>query len=422
VSASHSVQLDPNEQRTLGALSGRIMKTGWAMAIVGLLASLLLCAAGDYAPKRVLYAYLTNFAFYISIPIAALLFVMVHQLCKTGTVTTYRRVGEIFAAMLPHLAVFVLPILAAVGIIYKWAYIEGDYLVDKKAPWLLIETWLPRMVLYLAVLSGMALWFYRKSLKQDETGDPKLSRKMTGAAAPLILVYGFVVSLFAFDMIMSLDPHWYSTIFGVYYFAGGFMAFHSIMAIFIIRLQDRGYLTRSVNDEHFHDIGKMMFAFVVFWAYIAYSQYMLIWYANIPETTVWFIRRGASTNPEHHEIANPFMWLTLILLIGHFFIPFFGLMSRWIKRSTTKLYPWAVWLVVMHWLDMIWLIRPELRMKDNSVATLPLNSVDFLALIACFIGLGGVFLAAFGKVAGEKRSLVAEKDPRLPEALAFENF
>jgi len=396
------------------------VKTGAILAVIGLGVSVLLAlVGGEYAPKRVLYAYLANFAFFISIPIGALLFVMVHQLCKTGTITSYRRIGEIFAAMLPHVGFFVLPILLAVTIIYKWAYIEGDPIVDAKKPWLLVETWLPRMILYLLILSGLATWFWKTSLKQDEAGDPMLTRKMTGIAAPSILIYGIVVTLFSFDLLKSLDPHWFSTIFGVYYFAGAFMAFHSIMAIFIIRLQDRGYLTRSVNDEHFHDIGKMMFAFVVFWAYIAYSQYMLIWYANVPEETVWFIRRGASTNPDHY---NPFTWLTLVLLVGHFVIPFFGLMSRWIKRDTKKLYPWAVWLVVMHWLDMIWLVRPELRMKENPVATLPLNGIDFIAMIACLIGLGGVFLAAFGKVAGEKRSLVAEKDPRLGEALAFENF
>ena len=420
MSDSHRVHLDPNEPRTLGAMSGRLIRTGAVLAVIGLGLSVVLSfVGGAEAHRRVFFAYLVNFAFFMSIPIGALLFVMVHQLCKTGTVTTYRRLGEILAATMPHLGVFVIPILLGVGTIYLWAYEPNDPLIMKKAPWLLVGSWVPRMILYLVVLSALATWFWRTSLKQDQTGDPMLSRRMTGAAAPGIIVYAVTVTLFAFDLIMSLAPHWFSTIFGVYYFAGAFMAFHAMLAMIVIRLQDRGVLNRSINAEHLQDIGKMMFAFVVFWAYIAYSQYMLIWYGNIPEETVWFIRRGASTDPAH---VNPFTWLTLVLLIGHFFIPFLGMMSRWIKRDSRKLYPWAVWLIVLHWLDMIWLIRPELRMTENVEATLPLNWLDFAALILCLIGLGGVFLAAFGRVAGAERSLVAEHDPRLGEALAFENF
>ena len=169
----------------------------------------------------------------------------------------------------------------------------------------------------------------------------------------------------------------------------------------------------------FHDIGKMMFAFVVFWAHIGFSQYMLIWYAAIPEETVWYMRHGAGFG-DGVVAGSPFPVLLLVLLLGHFVIPFVGLLSREVKRRPARLARWAVWLLVMHWLDMIWLVRPELRLADG-VTTLAVNWVDMLALIAGLLALGGVFLAALAKV-GSNVSLVAQNDPRLVEAMVFENF
>lgn len=415
-----SAILDSEPQRTLGAIGPRLFKLGAAAALIGLAAAgALAMFGGDHALERVLYAYVTNFAYVVSIAFGALLFVMVHFVAKTGTITTYRRIGELFAATLPMLGVLALPVLFGMEQIYHaWVHpAAGDEIVAAKLSFLNPVFFGARMVGYFLVLGLLALSFLRCSSKQDETADPAITLKLQGRATWGILLFAVGVTFFAVDLIKSLDPHWFSTIFGVYYFAGGFMAFHSLMALTVIRFQKRGLLTNSINKEHFHDIGKMMFAFVVFWTYIAFSQYMLIWYGNIPEETVWYIRRGATTDPAH---ANGWSYVSIALLVGHFFIPFLGMVSRYIKRDTSKLAFWAVWLLAIHYLDMIWLVRPEL--KDHTThATIAVNWVDIASLAACLLVVGGVAVATFAKLA-EKRNLVAINDPRLPEGLAFENI
>jgi hypothetical protein len=388
------------------------------LGIAGLVVmALLALVGGDFAFRRVMFAYLANFAFVLSIGLGALLFVMIHHLCRTGAVVNYRRLGEIVAGALPLIALLAIPILLAAPQLYRWSWVATDPLINEKKPWLELSTWLPRMAIYLVVFALLGWYFFNRSRQQDETGRPKLTAEMQAVAAPGVLVYAIAITFLAFDMLMSLDAHWFSTIFGVYYFAGAFMAFHALLAVMIHRFQDRGFIRRVINAEHYHDIGKMMFAFVVFWAYIAFSQYMLIWYAALPEETVWYIRHGAGLA---NGQPNPFSVLLLVLLVGHFVIPFFGLISRTPKRNIRTLAKWGVFLIAMHWLDMIWLVRPELRSADG-LTTIAVNWVDVVALLAGLVGLGGLTVAAVMRQAREA-SLVAEQDPRLDEALAFENF
>jgi hypothetical protein len=168
-----------------------------------------------------------------------------------------------------------------------------------------------------------------------------------------------------------------------------------------VGLQRAGLLRRAVTTEHYHDLGKMLFAFVVFWAYIAFSQYMLIWYANLPEETGWFLKRQ----------SGDWLAVSIALLVGHFIIPFLVLISRFLKRRPALLVIPAAWMVLMHWLDLYWLAMPELSREGA-----PFGVMDVL----CFVGLGGLFL--MGLVLWLRRhSLVPEKDPRLGESLAFEN-
>lgn len=411
-------ELDPPELRRLGGVADAVGRRGLVLGVAGLVAMVLLALiGGDFAVRRVLFAYLVNFAFVLSIALGALLFVMVHHLCRTGSVVNYRRLGEIVAGALPLIALLAIPILFAAPQLYRWSWVAADPIIAEKKPWLDLSTWLPRIAIYLVIFALLGWYFFNRSKRQDETGRPKLTAEMQAVAAPGVLVYALAITFLAFDMLMSLDAHWFSTIFGVYYFAGAFMAFHALLAVMIHRLQGHGFIRRAINAEHYHDIGKMMFAFVVFWTYIAFSQYMLIWYAALPEETVWYIRHGAGLGAGQ---VNPFTALVVVLLVGHFVIPFVGLMSRTPKRNIRSLAKWGVFLLAMHWLDMVWLVRPELRSADG-LTTIAVNWVDALALIAGLVGLGGLTLAAVMRQAAGA-SLVAEQDPRLEEALAFENF
>lgn len=419
------VQLDPAEPRRLPGLSGKWSGPATGVGIAALVIALVIgWIGGETVMQQVMFGYLVNFIFFLSIPVGALLFVMVHMLCKTGAVVTYRRIGEFIAATFPMLAVLAVPVVIAAwsGVLYEsWVSPPpGDAIVAAKDPYLNLPFWTVRIALYFAVYILLAKFFLGKSLQQDATGAPRLTLNMQAAAGPGIIVYAFVTTFLATDLIKSLDAHWFSTIYGVYFFAGAFLAFHCVLALLLMRLQRQGVLNRSVTSDHYHDIGKMIFAFVVFWAYIAYSQYMLIWYGNIFEETGWYIRHGGSTAPEHW---NLFSVVLVALLFGHFIIPFLGLVSRWIKRDLGKLRFWATWLLVFHWLDMFWLIRPELTDHSSHVAyhpSLPVGLMDIVALALCFVGIGGLCVAALARRMSDK-PLLAEGDPRLQEGLAFHN-
>jgi hypothetical protein len=244
---------------------------------------------------------------------------------------------------------------------------------------------------------------------------------MQTLAAPALVLFGLTLTFAAFDLIMSVDPEWDSTIFGVCYFAGCVLCIFSFIILTVLLLQWRGFMRQSVTVEHFHDLGKWLFGFVFFWGYVNFSQYMLQWYASMPEETHWFYVRGATTGTETirmlaaegHWMPPATGWsaLIIILLFGHFLIPFAGLLSRHVKRNPWALGFWAVWILAFQWLYLLWLIMPSLDGKFH------------LSLIeaSLFLGIGGVFVAVVLRKAAHD-SLRPVHDPRLADSLAFENI
>jgi hypothetical protein len=194
---------------------------------------------------------------------------------------------------------------------------------------------------------------------------------------------------------------WFSTIYGVYYFAGSVVVTMATMPVLFAWLQRRGRLRGVVTVEHYHDMGKLLFGFVVFWAYIGFSQYMLYWYGSIPEETQWYLKRQ----------TGDWTWLSLGILFGHFIIPFLMLISRYPKRRPRLLVIPCLWLIVMHWLDLYWLVGPEFNKEGMN-----LGLVDLFT----FLGMGGLFFIFVG-LRLRKRAVAPIGDPRLAESLAFEN-
>ena len=311
---------------------------------------------------------------------------------------------------------------------------EGG-LTDGKKAYLNRPFFLLRCAIYFGVWIALAYFFWKNSVEQDRTGDPSLTRKMEIAAPLCILVYALTLTFAAFDIIMGVDPHFFSTIFGGYVFAGGMVGFFAASILIYQFLRMNGMLRESVNVEHYHDLGKWLFVWIFFWGYVAFSQFLLIWYANIPETTYWFGVRGASTVAANHsfapwpasnltgaelEAANllpaPLGWWTIVsmtLLFGHLLIPFAGLLSRHVKRNLTFLGFWAGWMLTMHYVDMYWLIAPENMVGGWRVLPLP-----EIACLLVVVGLAGAYFV---------RTLTAAKlrpvgDPRTVESLAFHNM
>ena len=281
-----------------------------------------------------------------------------------------------------------------------------DDFTHKKVAYLNIPFFAARWIFLLALWAFFGWWFWSNSVKQDANGDPSLTQRMERPSGIIALVFGLTITFGSWDLLMTLNPHWYSTIFGIYYFAGAVVGSLSLIILSLLTLQKLGFLRSVITVEHYHDLGKLLFGFTFFWGYIAFSQYMLIWYANMPETTGWFVLRGASqTHP------NGWSVVALTLLFGHFIIPFIMLLSRVGKRNVKVLGFWAGWMLVMHFVDMWWLVMPEL----GPALTIPVAEIGLtVALTSLFIA-GAVYV-------GAKHDIIPTRDPRLGESLNFHNF
>ena len=259
-----------------------------------------------------------------------------------------------------------------------------------------------RAALYFGIWSFIALLYYRGSRGQDVTGDPGVSARLRRLAGPAIIVLALTQTFASIDWIMSLTPHWYSTMFGVYFFAGSFVGFIALLSVVAVAMRRAGLLDTVISAEHLHDIGKFLFAFTAFWAYIAFSQFFLMWYANLPEETIWYKAR----------LEGSWMTVSLFLMAGHFVAPFFYLMGR--DRQAEGMRPWpsgGAWLLAMHFLDLYWQVMPTLHPEGLRPSVL-----DVAALVA----VGGCFVAAASWLM-RRQALVPLRDPRLAESLAFEN-
>ena len=392
------------EPRHLEARRTRWMGIAAVVAVVFIAASLALAMATPDGVHYLLETYLVSYALFLSLSLGALFFVMLQHVTRAGWSVVVRRIAEAMATNVWLMAVLAIPIVLGMEHLYHWAHpgaADHDPLIAAKVGFLNPGFFIARLVVYFAIWSVLAWFFYRTSTAQDASGDPALSRRMEVLSAPGIVLFALSLNFAAFDLLMSLDPHWFSTIYGVYYFAASVLLFFAVMPKILLGLQSRGLLERAVTVEHYHDVGKFMFAFTVFWAYIAFSQYMLIWYGNIPEETQWYLKRQ----------TGDWTWVSLALLFGHFVLPFLLLISRHVKRRPLLLAVIGVFVAIMSWVDMYWLVIPEF---SPGVARFGL--LDVLV----YVGLAGLYSTVLIWRLG-RTSLVPEKDPRLVESLAFEN-
>jgi len=378
----------------------RLPLVGVGLAVIGLAVA---AGAGRQDPTRFLAAWLVAFVFFLTLALGCLYFVLMHTAAQGGWGVAVRRLAEDAAGTIPLFALVFLPVALGLQSLYPWAHPDAaaDALLRWKRPYLNEGFFYARAALYFVVWSGIALWFGRLSARQDETADPALSARLRRWSGPLLIPLGLAHTFAAFDWLMSLDPGWYSTIYGVYSFSGGLVAAMAFLAIVTALMKRSGPLAPLLSSEHLHDLGKLLFAFTVFWAYIGFSQYLLIWYGNIPEETAWY----------RHRLEGPWLAASVVLALGHFVVPFFFLLPRSTKRNTTALVGAAAWLLLMHLVDVYWMVVPDVPGHP----ALP-GVVDAAALLA----VGGAFLAVFGWLL-RRRALVPVGDPRLSESLAFEN-
>jgi hypothetical protein len=365
----------------------------------------VVCAIlGAGNPRQFFFSWLVSFLFFLSLALGALFFVLIQYAAQGGWGIVLRRIGETTFATIPVLAALFLPVFFGLRDLYSWAVpgaAEHDALLRWKEPFLNVPFFLIRAALYFGSWSFIALLYYRGSRGQDLTGDPGVSARLRRLAGPAIIVLAMTQTFASIDWIMSLTPHWYSTIFGVYFFAGSFVGFIALLSVVVVAMRRAGLLDTVISAEHLHDIGKLLFAFTAFWAYIGFSQYFLMWYGNLPEETIWYKAR----------IEGSWLTVSLLLMAGHFGVPFFYLMGRTVKRKGATLAVGGAWLLVMHYVDLYWQVMPTLHPEGLSPSLLD---------VAAFVAVGGCFVAAAGWLM-RRQALVPLRDPRLAESLAFEN-
>ncbi|MFT3769863.1 MAG: hypothetical protein QM820_30900 [Minicystis sp.] len=376
-------------------------------AAIGVLAVgvLLGGAAWKADPKHFAFSYLTGFATVATVGLGALFFIIIQYLTKAGWSVIPRRAMEWVSGILPATAILFLPIIAfSHDLFHHWMSEEAhhDPILQKKAAYLNTNFFYIRAVVFFVVWTGLSLFYWQNSRKQDESGDPALTVKMQNMAPPATLLFGLSLTFAAFDWLMSLDPHWYSTIFGVYIFAGGATSSLAALALLAVRMEKKGMLQGIITVEHRHDIGKLLFGFTVFWAYIAFSQFILIWYANIPEETIFY----------KHRWEGSWAVVSILLLAGHFIVPFLALISRDAKRSPQMLAAVAVLMLVMHYVDIYWLVMPNFAEHGAEPSW-----IDLAGLLGP-LGAGALALAMRAK----SSPLYPLRDPRLVESLKLENL
>jgi hypothetical protein len=401
-SESTRVALRP-EQTTIppGHSWNRLPMLGGAVALIGGLTCAIL-GAGN--PKQFFFSWLVSLLFFLTLALGALFFVLTQYAAQGGWGIVLRRIAETVFATIPVMAALFLPVLLGLHDLYEWSHADvaaSDALLRWKAPFLNVPFFLIRALIYFVCWSVMALMYYRLSRGQDATGDPAVSARLRLLAGPSIIVLALTMTFASIDWVMSLTPHWYSTIFGVYFFAGSFVGFIALLSVVAVAMRGAGLLDTVISTEHLHDVGKLLFAFTAFWAYIAFSQFFLIWYANLPEETIWYRAR----------LEGSWMTVSIFIMAGHFGVPFFYLMGRDVKRRGSTLALGGAWLLFMHFVDLYWQIMPTLHPEGLRPSVLD---------VAAFFTVGGCFVAAASWLM-RRQALVPLRDPRLAESLAFEN-
>ena len=381
---------------------GGAWMTGGGLLGVLLIVATLIGAAMNPAGW---FSYLMAFAYWAGIAFASVILLMILHATHARWVTVLRRPIEAMASSVGVFLVLFIPLAIGMKHIYVWVNPpeslgrEALKLIAGKAAYLNVGSFVVRTVIYFALAIFIAWRLSGWSQKQDSTGDVMLLQKQRNLAAGGLPFIALAITFAAFDWLMSLNPTWFSTVFGVYYFGGSIVAALSLLAIITKRGRAANVFGGNMNDEHTHNIGKLMLAFTCFWTYIAFSQLMLIWIAGLPDETPFYITR----------FNRGWAPIGILLILGHFFIPFGALLSRSLKRSPRQLAIVAGWILFIHFIDIYWLVMPS---RDPEGFALRWTDVT------AFLGVGLVGIA-FGVSRLRGKLPVPVKDPYIAESIRY---
>jgi hypothetical protein len=376
----------------------RVQRLALITGAVGLVVSLL----GLWlSPQYFFRAWLVGWVFWVGVTLGCLAISLLHHLTRGAWGLVIRRVLEAASRTLPLLLVLALPLVFGLKHLYEWARpeaVRADALLQAKAPYLNVPFFLTRLVLYFLVWGGVAFLMSALSRRQDRQPDPRLTRRMQLIAGPALAAYCLAVTFAAVDWLMSLQPRWFSTIYGVYLMGSQGLAALAFLITFALWLSRREPMSRVLQPRHFHDWGKLFFTFVMLWAYFSFSQFLIIWAGNLPEEISFYLPR----------MRGAWGGLFLAIALFHFLLPFLLLLSRDLKRNAKRLVVVAILMLVMRWLELVWQVEPAFH--DH-------NAGFYWLYLVAPLTLGGFWFAWFLREL-KTRPLLPINDPYLPEAIA----
>lgn len=348
------------------------------------------------------YTYLLGSVVFLGFGLCGLFFLAINHLVGAQWNTSFRRVFEAMALTLPLAAVFGFGIYWGHHSIFEWSHadvVAKDPLLQWKEPFLNSSSFAMRLIIYFSIWILSAGFLVRKSFLQDRTMEASINLTNRRASALIIILFALSVTMAGFDLLMSLEPHWFSTMFGVHFFASLFQSGLALMIVLIWMLMRSGTLTHFVNMDHIHDMAKFLFGFSVFWGYIVFSQYMLIWYANLPEETFFFIERTKGA------------WATfgLTAFFLRLVVPLFVILPYGNKRNFKVLIPVCLIVLAGHWIEMFWIVFPAMRLP------LAIESVPAIFAwrdVGVALGFFSLFVLVVGMIM-ERIRMVPIGDPRL---------
>lgn len=377
--------------------AGRVQQRSLIVGIAGL----ILCAVGAiFRPALFLQSYLFAYLFTLGLTLGCMAILMLQYLTGGDWGVVVRRILESAMRTLPWLAVGFLPIALGVRALYVWARpaqsaAEG---LDYRTEYLNVPFFIARVVVYFAVWLTMAHLLDRWSREQDRGAALGWLKRLRRLSGPGLVIYAVTITFAAYDWLMSLNPEWYSTIFGLLVIAGQALSAVAFVILVAALLSTRAPMARVIQPRHFHDLGKLLLAFVMVWAYLSFSQLLIVWSGNLPQEIAFYLPRMQSS----------WRWVGFLLIVFHFALPFALLLSRDLKRRAGLLAALAGLVIVMRVTDLFWLVAPEFRRQGLTV--------DWFDPVTV-VGLGGVWLALFIREL-KTRPMLPLRDPHLADALS----
>lgn len=386
-----------SESYTVSAPLPGMRQFGMIAGVLGV----VLAAAGFVMSgvDRFFQAYLIAYTFWMGVILGSMALLMVQHLSGGVWGIILRRPFEAALRTLPVMTILFLPIAFGVHSIYEWSHPEAanDPLIQTKAAYLNTTFFYVRQVIYFAIWNTMAFLLSKWSSEHDRTGDVALLGKLSTLSGAGLVIYFLTITFAMTDWTMSVNPHWFSTIWGLLYIGGQGLSAFAFGICVLVMLAQAAPLNRVLTSHHFHDLGKFLFAFLMLWAYLSFSQFLIIWSANIPEEIPYYLDRWETS----------WQYLSVFIVVGHFMVPYALLLSRDLKRNAGKLRVIATWILFARVADYYWHVAPELHKDGLSISLLD---------VALPLALGGVFISLFVTQLGS-RSLLPVNDPALDKAL-----